>query len=460
MVASVTKEPSSPGIMVLSSGAKLHQKSLEFQKTTKIKKLEALADLRRQSALALQSRPKPQSHIAYNEYTQKLLLQRREAAIQQKRAAINSPRINENDSFCHILEARLNSKSAAFNPAACRQQKDPSGHTFSSKLSAIDYVACTSAEHSLLIHQQKEYPKPMAPAASRIVMSTIPEVIPKTCSVNNGKSASTLDRRPSKKTKQRLQERLERGRRPRHDLSRRLSKEARYHKLSNTTEELSAYRDSKESRQKEKDNESKLSYESPLSPAHTKETIHRAQSTPPLQTCKSSQTIFDSVIGSCITPRLRSITESVFARVLLDPLPKSNCNVEDDDVTLPDQLNDLVVRSTHDELYKLKQGLKKLKQRHTSKRVRFSDCLVTSVHHRPYTEECDIEKLYFVEEELDTLEWDRATTEPHQFEVHFDGVEYKNKKERSKEFDLLYDDHLIDLTPSDLSALCASATSV
>jgi hypothetical protein len=51
------------------------------------------------------------------------------------------------------------------------------------------------------------------------------------------------------------------------------------------------------------------------------------------------------------------------------------------------------------------------------KRVRFSRPLVTEIRHRPYTRAEDIEKLYFIEEELEELELDRATVDGDQFEL-------------------------------------------
>ncbi|GKY94997.1 hypothetical protein MPSEU_000464300 [Mayamaea pseudoterrestris] len=97
--------------------------------------------------------------------------------------------------------------------------------------------------------------------------------------------------------------------------------------------------------------------------------------------------------------------------------------------------SDSLVR-THEELMRLKRELKWMKSIKMKKRlqiaaasskanqaatgkkqVRFAKQLVTQVHHRPYTREEDIEKLYFVEEELEGYEYDRATTAPEQFEV-------------------------------------------
>jgi len=82
------------------------------------------------------------------------------------------------------------------------------------------------------------------------------------------------------------------------------------------------------------------------------------------------------------------------------------------------------------ELIKLKRELRSLKRMGTSrsgsvhsgsssgrsKRVRFAKPLVTLVTQRPYTDPDDVEKLYFVPEELDELEWDRETTEWDQIE--------------------------------------------
>lgn len=54
---------------------------------------------------------------------------------------------------------------------------------------------------------------------------------------------------------------------------------------------------------------------------------------------------------------------------------------------------------------------------HKATRVQFTEPLVTQVSYRPYTDPEDIEKLYFVEEELNELEWDRQTVADDQFEV-------------------------------------------
>lgn len=54
---------------------------------------------------------------------------------------------------------------------------------------------------------------------------------------------------------------------------------------------------------------------------------------------------------------------------------------------------------------------------HNATRVRFTEPLVTDVTYRPYTDPEDIEKLYFIEEELNELEWDRQTVADDQYEV-------------------------------------------
>ena len=54
---------------------------------------------------------------------------------------------------------------------------------------------------------------------------------------------------------------------------------------------------------------------------------------------------------------------------------------------------------------------------HKATRVHFTEPLVTQVSYRPYTDPEDIEKLYFVEEELNELEWDRQTVADDQFEI-------------------------------------------
>jgi len=54
---------------------------------------------------------------------------------------------------------------------------------------------------------------------------------------------------------------------------------------------------------------------------------------------------------------------------------------------------------------------------HVATRLRFADPLVTRVSYRPYTDPEDIEKLYFIEEELNELEWDRQTVADDQYEV-------------------------------------------
>lgn len=54
------------------------------------------------------------------------------------------------------------------------------------------------------------------------------------------------------------------------------------------------------------------------------------------------------------------------------------------------------------------------------RKVKFANPIVTLVNYRPYTEECDIPKLYFQEEELDELEWDREICPRDQFECFID----------------------------------------
>ena len=54
---------------------------------------------------------------------------------------------------------------------------------------------------------------------------------------------------------------------------------------------------------------------------------------------------------------------------------------------------------------------------HGVRRVWFAQPLVTLVQYRPKTELSEIEELYFQEEELDELEYDRETTELDQFEL-------------------------------------------
>ena len=54
---------------------------------------------------------------------------------------------------------------------------------------------------------------------------------------------------------------------------------------------------------------------------------------------------------------------------------------------------------------------------YNASKVRFTAPFVTQVHYRPYTDPEDIEKLYFIEEELNELEWDRQTVADDQFEV-------------------------------------------
>ena len=50
------------------------------------------------------------------------------------------------------------------------------------------------------------------------------------------------------------------------------------------------------------------------------------------------------------------------------------------------------------------------------KRVRFAEELVTDVRERPFTEPEEMDKLYFVNGELEELEWDRSNVELDQFE--------------------------------------------
>ena len=54
--------------------------------------------------------------------------------------------------------------------------------------------------------------------------------------------------------------------------------------------------------------------------------------------------------------------------------------------------------------------------RPTKKCVRFAERLVTEVRERPFTEPEEMDQLYFVNGELEELEWDRSTVELDQFE--------------------------------------------
>ena len=51
-----------------------------------------------------------------------------------------------------------------------------------------------------------------------------------------------------------------------------------------------------------------------------------------------------------------------------------------------------------------------------TKKVKFANPVVTLVNYRPYTDACDIPFLYFQEEELEELEWDREMDSGDQFE--------------------------------------------
>ena len=55
-----------------------------------------------------------------------------------------------------------------------------------------------------------------------------------------------------------------------------------------------------------------------------------------------------------------------------------------------------------------------------AKKVKFSTPIITLVNYRPYTEACDIPLLYFQEEELDELEFDRKMDPGDQFECFID----------------------------------------
>ena len=56
------------------------------------------------------------------------------------------------------------------------------------------------------------------------------------------------------------------------------------------------------------------------------------------------------------------------------------------------------------------------------KSVRFAAPIVTLVKYRPYTEESEIPVLYFQEEELDELEWDREMDPGDAFECSLDDI--------------------------------------
>jgi hypothetical protein len=107
----------------------------------------------------------------------------------------------------------------------------------------------------------------------------------------------------------------------------------------------------------------------------------------------------------------------------------------------------VVSEETKEELWKLKKELKQLKRMSTmlSKTMReaetrlqsgqrnvwFAKPLVTSIKHRPRTEPWDIEKLYYVEGELEEMEYDREYTERDQFECtlkeEYIAVTHKNR---------------------------------
>jgi hypothetical protein len=55
-----------------------------------------------------------------------------------------------------------------------------------------------------------------------------------------------------------------------------------------------------------------------------------------------------------------------------------------------------------------------------TKKVKFANPVVTLVNYRPYTDACDIPFLYFQEEELEELEWDREMDSGDQFECFID----------------------------------------
>lgn len=119
---------------------------------------------------------------------------------------------------------------------------------------------------------------------------------------------------------------------------------------------------------------------------------------------------------------------------------------------------------------RLAKALKMKKKK--KKRVRFCHPLVTEIKTRPYTRPEDIEKLYFIEEELDELEWDRAHVEGDQFEVIVEdeltedesvaaslvSVTYKNKRALQDRVRRTVQSQgkeaaWISLSPSDLSAI-------
>jgi hypothetical protein len=54
-------------------------------------------------------------------------------------------------------------------------------------------------------------------------------------------------------------------------------------------------------------------------------------------------------------------------------------------------------------------------------KVRFTDPMVTNVSYRPFTDPEDIDELYFDEDELNELEWDRQTVADDQYEVTITG---------------------------------------
>ena len=198
-------------------------------------------------------------------------------------------------------------------------------------------------------------------------------------------------------------------------------------------------------------------------------------------------------VGPCTTSALDSLTTEELAHgaPMCMRTAAKNGSKKENPYDQPGVFSGMLVHSAHEELIRLKrelQSAKNEKQRQKrsnncgdkskssakKKSVRFANTIVSEVHHRPYTEEEDIVKLYFAEEELDDYEHDRATTAPEQFELIVRGsdaengvqVEYKNKRRCRDDqddddstfiaFSHVDDTQMLHLTPNDFSALCLS----
>ena len=135
--------------------------------------------------------------------------------------------------------------------------------------------------------------------------------------------------------------------------------------------------------------------------------------------------------GSTMTEQIQSLPSTLFRQWLHEERQSEGINQERDAAAsapdepespsaslLPPSPKSLIAL----EVVKLRKELNKRRQQQTSSpsrrpSVHFANPLVTDTQYRPYTDPADVPNLYFVEEELYTLECDRRMVDDDQFEV-------------------------------------------